>query len=107
MIFFTFVHVLKIKLWFGLWTWYKLNKDVNKLGLSCAKLRPAYTSYPLVFGSLAYAKAAYYAQLCLLELAAAEKKQLHCVGVILSQLQVRNKISWTELCSTQVVLVIS
>ena len=24
--------------------------DNNKLALSCAKLRPAYTSYPLVFG---------------------------------------------------------
>ena len=27
-----------------------LKKTKNKLGLSCAKLRPAYTSYPLVFG---------------------------------------------------------
>ena len=24
-------------------------KETNKLGLSCAKLRPAYNSYPLVF----------------------------------------------------------
>ena len=27
------------------------NKRENKLGLSCAKLRPGYTSYPLVLGS--------------------------------------------------------
>ena len=58
-------------------------KVLDKLGLSCAKLRPAYTSYPLVFGQLAYANAAYYAQLCLLELAAAEKK-LFYVAVIKS-----------------------
>ena len=56
-------------------------KSVNKLGLSCAKLRPAYTSYPLVFGLLAFAEAAYYVQLCLLKFAAAEK---NWVGVIKS-----------------------
>ena len=27
-----------------------MKKNLNKLGLSCAKLKPAYTSYPLVFG---------------------------------------------------------
>ena len=34
-------------------------KKLDKLGLSCAKLRPAYISYPLVFGYLAYAMAAF------------------------------------------------
>ena len=60
-----------------------LKETENKLGLSCAKLRQAYTSYPLGFGLLAYAEAAYYVQQCLLELAAAEKKLLF-VGVIMS-----------------------
>ena len=48
--------------------------------LSFAKLRPAYTSYPLVFGQLAYAEDVCYVQVCLLKLAAAEKK-LSWVGV--------------------------
>ena len=48
--------------------------------LSCAKLRPAYTSYSLVFGQLACAEDVYYVQLCLLKWAAAEKK-LSWVGV--------------------------
>ena len=49
------------------------NKYKNNLGLSCAKLRPAYTSYPLVFGLLAFADAVFYVQLCLLKFAAAKK----------------------------------
>ena len=44
----------------------KARKRGNKLGLSCDKLRPAEVSFPLVTRKLAYAKAAYYAQLYLL-----------------------------------------
>ena len=76
---------------------------LNKLVLSCAKLRPAYTSYPLVFGKLAYAEAVYYAQLCLFKLSAAEKYSSGWGWVIKST----NKISWAELSSTQVALVVS
>ena len=39
--------------------------DKNTLGLICAKLRLDYASYPLVLGWLAYAEAAYFAQLFL------------------------------------------
>ena len=75
-------------------------QNENKLGLSCAKLRPANTSYPLVFGKLAYADAdaAYYAQLCLLKLVA---------GGVINTLPLRHKISWAELRSTQEELVVS
>ena len=41
----------------------------NKLGLSCAKLRPAWASYQLAFVWLAFTEAAYYAYFsCLLYL---------------------------------------
>ena len=41
------------------------------LGLTCAKLRPDYTRYPLVFGYPPYDVAFYYPQPYLLELPAA------------------------------------
>ena len=37
------------------------NKSEHKLGLNCAKLRPAWDSYQLAFVGLAYTEAAYYA----------------------------------------------
>ena len=42
-------------------------KVMNKLGLSCAKLKPAWASYQLAFVWLAFTEAAYYTYLnCLL-----------------------------------------
>ena len=38
-----------------------LRINQNKLGLSCAKLRPAWASYQLAFAWLAFTEAAYYA----------------------------------------------
>ena len=38
-------------------------KELNKLELSCAKLRPGQASYQLAFVWLAYTEAAYYVKL--------------------------------------------
>ena len=38
-----------------------VTKILDKLGLSCAKLRPAWASYHLAFVWLAFTEAAYYA----------------------------------------------
>ena len=45
--------------WFSLICY--LKKSHNKLGLSCAKLRPAWASYQLAFVWLAFTEGAYYA----------------------------------------------
>ena len=41
----------------------KIEKKNNKLGLSCAKLRPAWLIYQLASRQLAYAEVNYYVQL--------------------------------------------
>ena len=41
------------------WDTFFVKKKLNKLGLSCAKLRPALASYQLAFVWLAFTEAAY------------------------------------------------
>ena len=42
----------------------RIKRKDNKLGLSCAKLRPAWASYQLTFVLLALTEAPYYAYCC-------------------------------------------